>query len=433
MMKALHPCGEEATGVTGIPDHVSIPVVTPEFRADVVITSIGTAATDTDDVDIFVLPFADLPAIWRRYKSGSVTIRSGDWNPVWNSTFDSVNKLIDADSVDATTGDPINVTIPEQSTNMQRTYGYGRATYKGVTVHLDAPALSDQGRLVAGQLSLPFQTVENPIRASGWNTSLTGPAAPSTFVVNDLEAYSIDSIPITESCLVQSSPGSAAWEAREGCYIPLRFRDPVHNFAPSGRKSLLVCDTNDLPNSDALSALRSVELHTAPPPVSKTGKVSLTIVPRMLLNLQTGVVLLRGISPTANVQFKTITGLEAMVETCSTVSPYQRMSPKLDCDAINMVARMSQELSQVYEAKYNDMGGMIGALIGVTKKIRGGLSKLPLIGGIWKWQNKHIYDPLGLNAPMRSPMTGRDVDPMRRVWDRMMRDRQGGGYHGMYA
>lgn len=426
-IKALHPNGEEATGVLGIPDHVSLPVVTPEFRTNHVIPSIGTEATKTDDLDILVLPFADLPILYRRYTSGSAENNYGNWTPVWNATLNVATQYVSTAVVDdaTTTGDPMRFTVPVKASDLNRVYGYGRVTHKGVTCHLDAPALTDQGRIIAGQVALPFKTEMGPLTAVGWQNAAGSPKVTKALA----DFYSLDSIPLEENCLVQTSPGAATWEARQGVYVPLRFRDPAHQFSPSGSAALLGMTTP----GGTPEAVRFRE--TVKGPTGTEGTTAIYPTPRMLLNCQTGVVLMRGIAPTASVHLKVITGLESLVETCSAVSPYQRMSPSLDCEAINMVTRMGQELPQAYPASYNDfgfLGGLINTLNPVAKKIRTGfLNKIPLIGKFWDWQEENIYSKMGLAGPQNMPTMTGYRDPLRRVYDRMAGRRT--GYGGMYG
>lgn len=415
-LKALHPNGEEATAVLGIPDHVSLPVVTPEFRTNFVIP--GGSTTQLDDVDVIVLPFADLPCMWRRRLSGSTQDSYWGWNLVWNSTLTTEIKLVsDAFVSNTNLSDKTvkSLTIPVRTSNLASIYGYGRVTHKGVTCHLDAPALSDQGRVVAGQIALPFQAERSPITASGWN-------GEKTFVTETglADFYSLDSVPLEENCLVQASPGAAAWEARQGVYMPLRFRDPAHQFTPSGSAELLAMSVAG-GGSRVITSTETIE-----PPTGYTGAASAKPAVRMLLNCQTGVVLFRGISSSANIHCKVVTGLESLVESCSAVSPYQRMSPPLDCEAINSVTRLGQELPQAFPASYNDMGGLFGFIKNTTSALRNKvLRKIPLVGKFWDWQEDKIYRPLGLSAPQRMPTMTGWKDPLRRVTDRMMQRRNG--------
>lgn len=426
-LKAVHPCGEEATGVLGIPDHVSVPVVTPEFRTNFIIPSIGTAATATDDVDLLVLPFADLPVIYRRYKSGSQPDINTKWDAIWNATLTTSAQLVSDAIVDnsSPTKTPVGFTTPVRSSNLDSVYGYGRVTHKGVTIHLDAPALSDQGRIIAGQMALPFNAEHALLTARGWRENQGGIVG----VEGIGDYYSLDNVPLEENCLVQASPGAVAWEARQGVYVPLRFRDPVHNFSPSGSAAILAA-TRAGGKTHALMLNESMV-----GPTGTTGGAYVNIAPKMLLNCQTAVVLIRGISPSANIHAKVITGLESLVETCSSVSPYQRISPVLDVEAINWVTRMGQELPQGFPASYNDFGFLNKIINGINliaKPIRNKvLRKIPGIGKYFDWQEENIYKPMGLAGPQRMPtMTGWN-DPLRRVYDRMIGNR--GGYGGLYA
>lgn len=418
VLKALHPNGEEITSVVGIPDHVSVPVVSPEFRQDVVISPNGASDTN-DNIDIVSLPFGDLVGIYRRYKATASPGKTTRWIPIWNPTFNDTiayRSYLIEQSDDATNQ---RVTFAERITDMNNVYGFGRMTYRGITTHLDAPATQDQGRITGAQLAIPYGVSQAAMYGDGW----VGPDQKNS-VLAQVSGYSLDGIPLDPACLTQASPGASTWEAREGMYVPVRFRDPAHQFTPSGGVNVLM-----VTQGPYASALRTDGTVTGPD--GTTGSAPALLSPRMLLNGMTTVILYRGISGAANVHLKIRTGMECQVDTCSTISPYQRMSPSLDREAIDTVARLSQDLPQVFTADMNDMGGMINAIVGVTRKIRNKIAGwgIPGISDFMKWQNKNIYEPVGL-APMRMPTVTGWKDPLKRVYDRMTRNRM--GYQGLY-
>jgi hypothetical protein len=252
-------------------------------------------------------------------------------------------------------------------------------------------------------------------------------ANPATDKLCQVDGFSLDGIPLETTCLTQASPGASTWEAREGMYVPVRFRDPAHQFTPSGGTNVLMMSVPGNPYGQSL-----VTTSDSTGPAGTTGTSKVLLSPRMLLNGMTSVILYRGISGNANVHLKIRTGMECQVDTCSTISPYQRMSPPLDRDAIDTVARLSQDLPQVFTADMNDMGGMIGAIVGVTKTIRNKIAGwgIPGISDFMKWQNKNIYEPFGLASPQRMPTATGWHDPLRRVYDRMTKNRM--GYQGIY-
>jgi len=374
--KALHPCGEEITAGAGIPDHVSESVCTPEFRTNTVITSLPSPGASNDDIDIVLLPFPDIPMMWRRYVSGSRINRNANWNVVYNPTNTPSTDYMEITrrKGTSTTLEIAPMTAPIKASSYVSQYARTRGTYFGATVHLDAPTLADQGRIVSAQLAVPYDSSVGPLfDMNGWDA--TGTYTDSYF--GTAELVSLGDIPFDESKLVQAAPGAAVWEAREGVYMPLRFRDPVHNFEATnvGTRYLAIANSDSYITPNATLMVRSTQVST--PPGSATGNTTVTGVAALsVLNFNTGIILVRGISSQANLQIKTVMGTESLVSTSSSISPYQHLSPPLDRLALDRVTEVAQATPFVYPASYNDLSAIINTIKGVLDVVGTPLRKV---------------------------------------------------------
>jgi len=353
-LKALHPNGEEVTASAGIPDHTNVPVVTPEFRVNHTITSIA-GSTLNDDIDILLLPFAEIAFLWRRYPSTTTPDVSLNWNVVFNPTIPAAN-----DTINYEDGDGVEHSLPYTYGDMNA-YGRTRAMYRGVTVHLDAPALYDQGRIVAGQLAL--ENKEGSVNGC----YVTAGGTARLHAVSALNIVQLpQNLPLTEDDLFQATPGAVVWEAREGIYMPLRFRDPTHLFSSAQEETILT-----IYQPGGIESL----LTPATPP-KQIGLV-------MPVNFLSGLILIRGIDARANINVKHRIGLEQLVEYASVVAPFQHASPMLDPVAIDRVTQCSQASPMAFEAKYNDLGAIknvLMSILGIGKKIGGVVRGLGIPG-----------------------------------------------------
>jgi hypothetical protein len=268
-------------------------------------------------------------------------------------------------------------------------YSKGRGMYAGMTITFDAPALKDQGRLIAAQLPLLQEPVNGVVEIA---------QNPTGFPFVTANVASFGDIPINEDGLFQASPGAIVHEAREGVYIPLRFNQPVHDF------------------TDIYARIDGV----APPPVlaylrEDDGDHSLltfrdqdrfNVSVEGVYNFLTGVVLFRGIDPAANLSVKTRLGVEAQVGRASAAAPFQHQSPPLDREAIDFVTRFSQEEAMAYPACYNDDNDMMQVIkqflkIGkVVGRVAGDMG-VPFVGGI-----SSFLDMIGM-SPSRAIQASR--------------------------
>lgn len=374
-LKALHPNGEQVTAAAGIPDHTHIPVVTPEYRVNHVIE--GTGGETNYNVDILFLGGPDLAALYRRYPVN--TTGNDDWVPIW---FRNSGRFVSQRNRGVES-------YWFESGNSGFLVPRARGMYAGMTVVFDAPALKDQGRLVAGQVGRPGEEREQSVEVANVGTGF--PVIPDTVM-------SLGAIPLSEDDLFAASPGAVVHEAREGVYIPLRFDNPVHNFATLAS------------NRDRAAPLLAyyrfgdadTNLLSFRGPTERDDQHLVNFGTEAKFNFLLGVALFRGISADANLSVKCRLGLEAQVESAaSPMAPFQHESPPLDRDAMDAVTRVSQETPMAYPSCYNDSNGLFDVIkrvlgfIKVGAKALGGLG-VPIAGGVGT-----ALDALGF-APGRS-------------------------------
>jgi hypothetical protein len=382
-LKHLHPNGENVTSSAGIPDHTNIPVVTPEYRSNYVIG--GAGGPNNDNVDILVVGCMDLAFLYRRYPVGAPP--PGDaWIGVYYSSASGTGRagtLQPAPSSVVT--EPVNIAFISGLSSLN--YPRARGMYLGVTVTFDAPALRDQGRLVAGQLPLVRNQMFDQAEVATVET-------PTTFVECSGTFVKLGEIPLDEDELFQATPGAIVHEAREGVYMPLRFNEPVQLYTDS-----TLVDSYNPATLLGFTREGGIGTVTFRGPDGAGGLVNYGT--EGLFNFLTGVILFRGIDAGANLSVKCRLGIEAQVERGTAVAPFQHASPPLDKMAIDTVTYVSQTSPMAYPSSYNDFGkilDVIKSVLGIVKTGAGVAGKLglPYVGAI-----ESVLGGLGFAPRMR--------------------------------
>lgn len=386
---ALHPCGEYVTTANGVPDETQAVAVTPCYRAESKIqwdaSLFGTPPTPTApfqyDVQIVSLPHPELNYIYRLGYQGGWS----KWVPVHMPVFQT------GASGTASTLDSMGLTSH-------------RGMGKGLTMYLDAPALADQGRLIAGQIKPQVQKEEYDFSLS----STTGASPQSGSGRFEGWGYYV---PLSEDELVQQDPKCAQWHARDGCYIPHRFVQPKQDFVATNPGTL-----GHAPGSSDSTALAQVPLtglwlmnepsttlelsHTMDMITGGTWTAALSGLydPAIMdwgysepENFYTSVTFFLGISNQASVQVKTRLHVEAeALGRNSASAPFSHQSPMLDRQALDLVAKVGQVQQHVFFAADNDLGSILASigkiLPGIVTPVADivGSSGIPILGDIGK-------------------------------------------------
>jgi hypothetical protein len=230
---ALHPCAENSTAPDGIPDSTQGSVATPEYRTTSQISIPSAFATGNWDLQIVVPPIPEIDYIWRAKPSGVLMWHT--WNAVHVTNF-----LPRADG----------------TANTLSSGGFSRYRFqnRGVTCHLRANATQDQGMVIYGQ----FDSVEDDYQTVAAQTVIVAGSS-------DNPTFTQLKLPSTPQRLVTLAPKSGEMEAREGCYLPLRFRDPVHLYKDAASGAAIQYAATDPGNTPATwLQIRSSPDGTAP-------------------------------------------------------------------------------------------------------------------------------------------------------------------------
>jgi hypothetical protein len=245
-----------------------------------------------------------------------------------------------------TLGATIGAAITSWSTSFEK----WRLAYYGVTVYLDAPALANQGSVVACQYPC-IPTIQ----------SLTGPATqvglatPSHLVVR----YQAEDTPSYET--IMQMPNSYSGQFKEGLYLPLKLDS---NHAQWRTQNDLVFDGTGFAAPNANN--RIVPILPADVGGLYPGTTGIYYDPNTDLfggathylpainNL--GAIAFQGISGQASVRVVVRMGYECMVQPGTAYTSFIKVSPAFDPVAITSYFMISRQLKDAYPAEYNDLG-----------------------------------------------------------------------------
>lgn len=281
VVRALHPAASEIR-IAGMPDESSSYVVRPEFRVQTVLTApdnvtswdafiftapgdvnvvyMATAESAPGNFDSATPPTGANFQILRTQQCSSTSAGS----PYWGHVARNETAIATMTAVCPTTlpsGKPVAF----------------RRSYAGLTTHLIASAVSNQGQVYAAQFpSRPISLgtgllgTDNvrgpPLDAPPITTCPAGvyPSFGEGFdfapmgVLYQAEMYQMI-LPTNETDMAATAPGYYTDAAREGCYVPLKLCGPTQPFAravPQATAVILRNSTDDLsPNVQTQGAL----------------------------------------------------------------------------------------------------------------------------------------------------------------------------------
>jgi hypothetical protein len=383
-MCALHPCSENLSAVQGIPDHSAQPIATPGYRNTSTIAMPTALSTTNWDCQIVYLPIPEVDYVWRARENASA-----DWS-AWNLVRPA--------------------SFPALATGTGKTLGTsGYSKYRmmgrGYTVHHLASATTDQGVVVAGQISaLKEDYVALPVPAET-NATLyqTGFLLPSG-----------------AQQLTQQDNLATEWDARHGTYMPLRFDQTVELYkqagtggigtftTPSGSTAPVHYAVIESAVSEGgtvgVNNIVATPVPTFTPPTGTVDATQMIYAASQSCNQLVGVQFFLGIDKAATLQVKSRMFIEATALADGyDIQPFVHSSPVLDSKALSVVATVAQVQKHCYYAEFNDLGKMLqsiwNAVWPIGKSIAtGGLSFVPGIGG-------------GLSAAagrVKNPFAGKD-------------------------
>lgn len=340
------------------------------------------------NVDIFILPFPELPAMYRyavEERTGSTIVSHFS---VWYPLFPPFIDLFETTEIT----DPNKFGKICDST---------RITHKGITVHVDSPSLADQGMIYAAQWShdvtrdsnmdvlkteVRGTTPESVIDAitsvtynEFWSMSLpaTAPIAQIT------QAEKCRQLVLKPQDVQQKVPKTYVNRAKNGCYMPMQFSQPVHLYRDTdARHKIRFRDLNhNYIWLNVMNAGKAGGKGPDQPTLSCTD------------NSNMGVVMIRSISSAASISIKIKTGYQMVPKANEFAACFVAAPPTYDQKAINEVAELQQSMPLAYPASYNDLGEILKVIgkiitgpVRAVSKVVAGLG-IPVVSDIGKVVN----------------------------------------------
>lgn len=260
-----------------------------------------------------------------------------------------------------------------------------RLAYMSVTVYQDAPALADQGTIVAAQVPV----TPTIVTGGEFHEFNTGVASSVMFATPKFHHFKQNDIPNYERS--QAMPNSYFARSKEGCYLPLKLTNTcqewrsdsdsflgtngydanypaVHDLGswvtrsgaigvPKGTDGTEPADSKTWFPYGGENGAREACYHyfSASAPYIATTIVKGDACPA-LCNGNIGHISVRNVASTTSFSFFVRAGFEMQVNPTSTLSPQLRLSPMHDRAALDAYFAIARELKDAYPADYNDLG-----------------------------------------------------------------------------
>lgn len=246
-----------------------------------------------------------------------------------------------------------------------------RLAYWGVTAYLDAPALANQGTVVAAQYPLMSRHMAvysvagstepraDP-RVAGPVKSVPGRAASDLASLVDVYAQ-----PSRDPDTLQSMPNAYMGLAKDGVYCPGRLGNGFNKFrnTQDRRMYLGFTSASNQVGEDGtgltmavLPAASGIEPPLGATTVSSVGPGS-GIQTRCIDGVMQ--ITFRNLSPSASLTLFARYGIEQAVLPGSPISAFQRIPPKHDPVAMEAVSLIQRELKDAYPSEYNDFSRLL--------------------------------------------------------------------------
>lgn len=329
-IKALHP-SDPAVSVVGVPDQSCASTVFLNWQQTNNILPPSSTSTSTWSADIHVLPTPFEFGNARATQSGETPIVT----PFPNLA--------------------LGASGPLAYTALSGTYERWRLAYMGVTVYHDAPALSNQGTVVAAQYVVEPTIVCPPATLVG--NALLSANSP-------VVRYQTADLPVFERLITM--PNAMAGQAKDGVYMPLRL-DSNHCQWQSGADRAYEASSAGAGNGIVTYSSNAPDVPSILFP--DVAQISPVVTAGVFSGITGGVVGRLGSPLTGGICFTNLSagsrltcvwrvGFECMVQPGTAMTSFQHVSPAYDRTAIDNYYRISRELKDAYPADYNDLGKM---------------------------------------------------------------------------
>jgi len=347
-LKCLHPNSETNSRGFAIPDSSSLPVCVPETRAEITIRAPsaldGTSLPTDQNWDAYVM----IPDSME-YSSIVITKPS---NVSWAELRANLN------STNTATKPQVNKWKLFSATSVMSDATKWRMTSKGMTIHMDANFIANQGMVYADQWPADFNnlafgptdTISTSIRAANMRLPLMDPDS-----------------------MVQRSPRTYVGNARDGVYIvsyPVRptvavdYHDQGTDEPPEGDSDVTApwmswCYPDETGVGSHEQAADNAHYKYLSGIGNQCAQSGFTC----------GVAIFTGLSPTANLQVKLRAGMELVPTSSTIMQAFTGPSPLLDSQALEVVSRVAQQSAGAYPASYNDLSSILGSVWSAVKGI----------------------------------------------------------------
>lgn len=363
-LKALHPSDPMAIS-RGVPDHNNLITLQMNYQ--------GLARIAAPGANPWACSVSCLP------------------HPVHFASYEAVDSVTNATA----DGTVLNAQLGGTVNSQQLHYALinqakrWRITYAGFTLHLDAPALSDQGMVTAAQYVLPAYKRNAAQSLSSNQSHFRDCSSYATQWFNTGDAF----LPSQASwSALQAMPNAYTGQAKEGVYLPLRMSSKFKWFGPESITKFVrqwVSGTNDgySPVGASVSETSGatfMQLTTTQAAVTnvwpfygvecldyqnaglglKGGDVA------QMLQSEIGNVSFINLSPNAALNLTFRVGLEFQVTPDSILAPQASMAPTFDDRAMLTYYLISRELKDAYPADFNDWGKLKNAIMSAYNAVK---------------------------------------------------------------
>jgi hypothetical protein len=362
-LKALHP-SDPLNEVSGIPDESCIPSVFVGYNTQFALSA-PPGSTGSWGFDATVLP-----------------------HPV---TFLNVNSFDDSaahvETMCFNNTQLAGTYHGDKMTSLRSQAERWRLAYMSVTLIQDASALENQGTIVACQT--PLKPLMMPYLATPHNALASSAAVPSlttgvqVWTEGDLCSYT----------KTQSMPNSYSGPAKEGCYMPLKLTrthqqwrsaaDLVYNlYAPAVTDNgVLTAPTSagtDWPFNSTTTGLPRPYYQST----TQEWSLSSARVTSALCNDVAGRISGLNLSVNARYHVFVRAGYELQVQPGTTLTPFQRISPRSDEMAVATYFAIAREMKDAYPEEYNSFGKLWDIISSIAKTVAPALSAVPVVGPV---------------------------------------------------
>jgi len=256
-----------------------------------------------------------------------------------------------------------------------------RLAYYGVSIHFDGPALSNQGSVVVNQTACaPLQVFCSSKNGDDVTLARSAVCAPDS---TNPAVFGSDFPNYDKSA---SMPNSYTGPVKDGLYIPLKLTKTCQQWRSRSDLVHWIPPTNGGPGYRFIpeTATEIDYPHPGLPSLAISEGIAIDgEVTSPFLSDVVAHVCGRNISPQAALIFTFRVGIEAQVEPGTLLSPYQRVSPSYDSQALKAYFLVSRELKDAYPVDFNDLGKLWSVISAGLKAAAPALGAVhPLVGSL---------------------------------------------------